>query len=136
MAEFYKQIVLDEERCTGCLICELTCSAAKEKGFNRGKARLRIEREGPTSFSLRICQRCEVPACVTACPFHAVEVADGLGIVVIDPQDCTGCGECVTACPYGALSQWPDRRVPVRCDFCAEAPECVRSCPNEALAYQ
>ncbi len=136
MAEFYKKIVLDEERCTGCAICELACSAAKEKGFNRGKARLRIEREGPTSFGLRICQRCEVPACVMACPFHAVEVADGLGIVVIDSQDCTGCGECVRACPHEALSQWPDRRVPACCDFCAETPECVRACPNEALVYR
>ena len=135
MPEFHKRIALDAALCTGCKICLAVCSAAKEQGFNLGKARLRIEPEGPASFRLQICRRCEVPACVEACPTHAVEVADGLGIVVIDAQDCTGCGACVRACPYRALSQWPRRNVPVCCDFCAESPECVRSCPTDALAY-
>jgi anaerobic carbon-monoxide dehydrogenase iron sulfur subunit len=135
MLEPNKTIVLDAQRCTGCKVCQAVCSAAKEPGFNLGKARLRIEPDGPTSFRLRVCRLCEVPACAEACPTHAVEVADGLGIVVIDARDCTGCGACVRACPYGALSQWPRRSVPVCCDFCTGRPECVRSCPTDALAY-
>jgi len=135
MPESFKAIVLDSARCTGCRVCQAVCSAAKEQGFNLAKARLRIEADGPLSFRLEVCRRCEVPACVVACPTHAVEMADGLGIVVIDSQDCTGCGACVRACPYGGLSQWPRRRVPVCCDFCAESPECVSACPYGALSY-
>ena len=63
----------------------MVCSAAKEQGFNVAKARLHIEADGPISFRWTICRRCAVPACVTACPTHAVELAGGLGIVVIDP---------------------------------------------------
>lgn len=126
----------DPDRCTDCKICELVCSSVKEQAFNRHLARLRIERLGPDRVAMYSCQLCAHPACVEACPWHAIELADGLHVVVIDARDCVGCGLCVAACPYHALSDWPGRRVPVVCDFCGNHPACVEACPTAALAFE
>lgn len=40
--------------------------------------------------------------CVTACPFGAIKMANGLPIV--DSTRCTSCGKCVKACPRGLYS--------------------------------
>jgi carbon-monoxide dehydrogenase iron sulfur subunit len=124
------------DKCTDCKLCELVCSAAKEQMFNRHLARLRIERLDLAQVAMHSCRLCAHPACVEACPWHAVELADGLHMVVIDSRDCMGCGECVEACPYYALSMWPDRKVPVVCDFCGNHPACVEACPTGALAFE
>ncbi|MCL5266084.1 MAG: 4Fe-4S binding protein [Chloroflexi bacterium] len=112
-----KTITLQGDKCTDCKICELTCSAVRERGFNRGKARLHVERQDLLKVLLDICRLCAHPACVVACPTHAIEVADGLGIVSITPADCTACGLCVSACPHKALRLWPGRDVPAVCDL-------------------
>lgn len=135
MRDAEKTIVLNPARCTGCGICELVCSAAKELGFNQDHARLHIGRQGQYDFYLDTCHLCEQPACVISCPAHAIEVADGAGMVSFTPADCTLCGRCVRACPYGALGLWRGRLVPAVCDFCAGHPQCVPACPQNALAY-
>lgn len=122
-------------KCTDCKLCELACSAAREQVFNRHLARLRIERVDLVRVEMHSCRLCEQPACVEACPWHAVEVADGLRAVLIDARDCVSCGKCVEACPYHAMSMWPERIVPVVCDHCAGEPACVGACPTGALAY-
>ena len=123
------------DKCTDCKLCELVCSSAKEQVFNRHLARLRVKRLDLIRVELHSCRLCAHPACVEACPYHAIEVADGLQIVTIDPRDCTGCGKCIEACPYHALSMWPNRAVPVVCDFCAGHPDCVEACPTDALMF-
>lgn len=130
-----KSITLLQDKCTDCKICELLCSATREHVFNRGKARLHVERQGLLDVSLSICHLCESPACVTSCPTRAVEVSDGLHLVHISPADCISCGLCVRACPHGALSLWQPKRVPIICDFCAGHPKCVDGCPWSALVY-
>jgi carbon-monoxide dehydrogenase iron sulfur subunit len=135
MRDAEKTIVLNPDKCTGCEICELTCSAVQELGFNQERARLHIVKQGLYDFSLDICELCEQPACVTSCPTHAIEVADGRDIVSITPADCTLCGRCVRACPHGALRLWRGRLTPAVCDFCAGHPQCVPACPGSALAY-
>ena len=66
-----------EEKCTGCLICELRCSLRLEKAFNPAKARIRIRR------------------LVNADTEYAVSLT----------EDCDNCGICVRHCPYDALYQ-------------------------------
>jgi carbon-monoxide dehydrogenase iron sulfur subunit len=135
MFESMKTIQFYPDECTDCKLCELTCSATREQGFNRHIARLQVERVGLAQAELHICRLCAAPACVEACPWHAIEVADGLHVVVIDARDCVGCGACVEECPYGALKMWPQRLVPLVCDFCAGHPACVDACPTGAIAF-
>ena len=96
---------------------------------------------------LTLCNHCEKPACVRACPTKATfKRADG--IVLMDFHRCIGCRFCMAACPYGSRSfnfrdprpfiaetnpKFPTRMKGVveKCNFCAERlavgklPACV-----------
>jgi len=133
--ESLKTLQFNPDKCTACHLCELACSAAKEQAYNRHLSRLRIERVEMARVEMHNCQLCAAPACVEACPWHAIEIAHGLQIVIIDPDDCVGCGQCVDACPYHAMSMWPGRLIPLVCDFCAGHPACVEACPTGAIVF-
>ena len=106
---------------------------------------------------LLLCNQCDNPPCVRACPTQATFKRDD-GIVMMDMHRCIGCRYCMAACPYGSRSfNWRDPRpfikninpdyptrmrgVVEKCDFCAERlavgkiPACVEACPEKAMAF-
>ncbi|OQY58596.1 MAG: 4Fe-4S ferredoxin [Desulfobacteraceae bacterium 4572_88] len=96
-----------------------------------------------------LCNHCEDPPCVRACPTKATFRNED-GIVLMDFHRCIGCRFCMAACPYGSRSfnfrdprpfiaeqnpEFPTRMKGVveKCNFCAERlavgklPACVEA---------
>ena len=98
-------MVIDLKRCIGCYGCQLACKA--EHGTPPGVyyARVLKSEEGqyPTVRNLFLpvlCNHCEDPPCVEACPTGASFKWEEDGIVDIDYDLCVGCRSCMMACPY------------------------------------
>lgn len=84
-------------------------------------------------FVPKLCNQCENPACVQVCPVGATyQTSDG--VVLVDRQQCIGCGYCIMACPYSARSFHPVHRTAEKCTFCYHRlhqglnPACVDNC--------
>jgi NAD-dependent dihydropyrimidine dehydrogenase PreA subunit len=68
-----KQIVVHEDKCTGCIICQLICSFINKKQFNPSLANLKIKNQY------------------------------GLKPEITFLDDCIKCFQCAKHCLYGAL---------------------------------
>lgn len=125
------KLVLDTERCTGCGICELVCSAVKGGVFNPKMACLKIH-SGYEKDDLVIrgefCDLCL--ECVETCPTGAITSENGS--LSVDQESCSECGLCVDACPYGIIHLSSSGKLLI-CDRCGGSPECVSWCPHEAI---
>jgi len=117
------------EKCTGCHLCELACSAVKHGVFNPHRARLQISslyRASGLSIEGRYCDCCL--RCVESCPAGAISSVRGYPVV--DESSCTGCGSCAEACPRQVIRV---NVVAEICDLCGGEPQCVLWCPHGAL---
>ena len=130
-----KRVKVDAEKCTGCRLCELTCSVEKLGEFNPKLARIQVGFEPEGMCVPVVCTQCQEEWCVQACPAAAISRDTVTGVVRIRSAECVLCGECVPACPYGAM-RWPhEDQPPLKCDECDGEPACVPVCPAAALAY-
>jgi Fe-S-cluster-containing dehydrogenase component len=105
-----------------------------------------------------LCNHCDKPPCVRACPTKATFRNED-GVIVMDYHRCIGCRFCMAACPYGARSfNWRDpepfvknlnldyprrmRGVVEKCNFCTKRiaigkqPACVEACgESKAIVF-
>ena len=129
-----KIITIDQEKCTGCGVCELICSALKEKTFNKKLSRVRVVNLGDKIDFALTCRFCENPRCVKFCPRKALTQGKN-GQIIVDEKKCSGCGWCIEACNFGSITMHPKKRVVFMCDQCDFNPECVNLCPTHALQF-
>jgi len=142
-----KKILIKEEFCMGCRLCEVYCkvqhSRSKEiikaykKEHPQPLSRIRAEEKRPFSFSVQ-CQQCEDPPCVIACLSGAMHIDEETGLVMHDAERCMGCWTCIMVCPYSAIRMDVSGKAVAKCDLCPglDVPACVANCPNEALMYR
>ena len=134
------------KRCLGCATCQVAC---KDKfDLEAGEFARRVTRyEGgrypaPYVYSVSLaCGHCDEPACVKACPEGALTKHAGTGLVLHNPDRCTGCRSCQKACPYGALTYVKVTGKIQKCNGCKDrldvgkAPLCVSGCRARALEF-
>ncbi len=100
--------LIDTKRCMGCRSCVAAC--AVENYFTPDAAwNTMIEYEVGSYpnvkkvFNTMNCMHCEKPACKAACDATGAKAIakNEFGVVLVDYNKCTGCGDCVAVCPYG-----------------------------------
>ncbi len=127
----------DATLCRDCQACLLICSLFHEGQCNPHLARLAVNKDMASyQFEIVVCQHCESPACLAACPSGAMEVGRN-GVVRIVQDECSLCGACAASCPHGAISYSDTASKYLKCDLCAgyqDGPLCVQVCPVGALS--
>ena len=155
-------MLYDSTVCTGCKACMPACNEANNlpadtsmsggiwdmpTGLNAQTKNIIELYQDPKSdefaFVKRQCMHCLDPACVTGCPFGALEKADW-GAVTWTSSLCIGCRLCEVACPFEVPKfQWDNWNPKiVKCEFCYEQrlkqdlePACTAACPTGAVVF-
>lgn len=172
-------MVMDLRRCIGCRACTVACKAENNVSLGRFRAVIQEKITGTfpatkKAFLPLMCNHCEgnekdkVPPCIKKCPEfpgkRAVYVAPSGkkiryrsggtykrpdGAVLIDSEQCIGCGKCIDACPYGVRSfnpfvkagKDPEKQAADKCDLCVHRldnglePSCVNTCQGRARIF-
>ena len=137
-------MIIDLDRCIGCFSCTVACQALHAAPAET--RRMDVHQIGPlgtfpglTMHYLPVmCQHCRNPSCLEACPTGAIRKnVDGL--VLIESDDCNGCGDCIDACPFQARYVNPQTLIAESCDLCMNCrpedgqPFCAVSCATGAI---
>lgn len=144
----------DADSCTGCGTCALACQDKHD--LPPGLKRRRVlaceggayQRQGKAwgnsvyAFYLSVsCHHCQAPPCTAACPEGALWKREEDGLVLLDREKCTGCGECLSSCPFDAIYCSSHDGRAGKCDGCPDLlavgklPACVAACPMRVLDF-
>ena len=152
-----KVLIINYDICNGCYNCQVACKdehvandwapIAKpqpDTGQFWNKIYDNVRGQVPKvkiTYEHSICQHCDEAPCIPACKSEAIYKRDD-GIVISDPEKCTGARNCIDACPYGVVYFNSDLNIAQKCTMCAhllddgwKEPRCVDACPTEALRF-
>jgi Fe-S-cluster-containing hydrogenase component 2 len=133
------------ENCTGCRLCQVACSQAKENKIQPGAARITVHQFYPGVEFPVACYLCGDGAkCVEACPVDALSVdsSKGLNTIRVDKGRCTrttrnsSCTACQDKCPGKAIDFHPTTKEPLICDLCGGDPACLKVCPSKTITLK
>ncbi len=138
-------MVIDLRKCIGCHACSVACKSENNVPLSVWRSWVKQVERGkfPNTqrhFLPRLCNHCEHPACVEACPTKSSYQRDD-GIVLVHEERCIGCKLCMSACPYDARFVHPDKKIVNKCTFCEHrvdkgvVPSCVNTCQGKARIF-
>ena len=143
-------LLIDQERCIGCEACTVACKIENQgaKGWIRIKTLNVAQKDIPQGrfpdlkmhFLPQLCQHCEQPPCIEACPIEAL-IKHEHGPVTLDKDKCDGCQTCLDACPYDALIFNNETHKAEKCSLCSHRinqglePFCVICCEGQAIYF-
>ena len=150
MAERYG-LVIDLDRCAGCLTCTVACQM--EHGLDHVSG-IRVETVGGAGrdtpkgsypglsmyYLPTPCMHCGEAPCIPSCPTEAIYQRRD-GIVLINEELCNGCEQCLEVCPYGVLVYVPEKDSVWKCTLCYHRvdqglePFCALCCEMEAIFF-
>lgn len=146
-------MVIDLRRCIGCDACMVACKAEFDVplGVFRTWVPYKVVGTYPNvrkHFMPRLCNHCDDPPCVRACPVEATYKVEDGGFVLQRYERCIGCKACMASCPYNARFMLPKSRtytdissVVDKCTFCHHrvtqglSPACVQTCIGRARIF-
>lgn len=152
-----KTFVVDVSRCNGCHNCQIACkdehvgndwipyaTSQPDTGHFWIKINEVVRGSVPKvkiSYIPLLCMHCDNPPCLPVCAANAIHKRKD-GMVIIDPEKCTGCQKCIESCPYEVIYYNQDLKIVQKCTGCAhlldngwKEPRCVESCPTAALIF-
>lgn len=152
-----KALLVDINKCNGCRCCQIACKdehvgndwspiAKPQPDIGQFWMKVTDVVQGSVPkvrvrYMLDLCQHCDDAPCMPACSSQAIYKRDD-GIVIINPDRCSGERQCQAACPYDAIYFNDDANIAQKCTFCAhllddgwKEPRCVDVCPTDALRF-
>jgi NAD-dependent dihydropyrimidine dehydrogenase PreA subunit len=73
------EIIVNEDKCTGCRICQLICSSIYEKKFAPGRAFIQIQDLYQLSTKIYFLEKCtKCGQCVSHCLYGALEIKESI----------------------------------------------------------
>ncbi len=154
-----KVFVFDTSICNGCYCCQIACKdehcgndwtpyAKPQPETGQFWLKLHEYVRGTVPkvkmhYLPTLCNHCDDGACVQACKVEGAIYKREDGLVVIDPEKCTGCMSCADVCPSHAIFFNEDLNLAQKCTGCAHLldsgewtePRCVDACPTGALRF-
>lgn len=155
-----KVFAIDLSVCNGCYCCQIACKDehvandwspyAKPQPdtgqFWIGLTEL-VRGQVPkvkVSYIPKMCHHCDDAPCIEQCLAGAITKRED-GIVLIEPDKCTGCKLCADTCPHDAIYFNEDLNIAQKCTGCShlrdnepeewQVPRCVDQCPTDALRF-
>jgi tetrathionate reductase subunit B len=153
-----KAFAIDIAKCNGCHCCQIACKDEhvandwtpyakpqpdtgqfwlKQNEFVKGTVpKVKVH------YLPILCMHCDDAPCMTSCPIEGAIYKRDDGLVIIDPEKCTGCKNCVDACPYHTIFFNEGLNIAQKCTGCAhlldsgwKEPRCADACPTLALRF-
>lgn len=152
-----KVFLFDVAKCNGCYNCQIACKdehcgtdwlpyAAAQPETGQFWMRLVEKERGQipvvsVAYTATMCAHCADAPCAAACASDAFERRED-GLLLINPEKCSGCGACVDACELGAIFFNKESNIAQKCTGCAhlldngwDVPRCVDICSHDAIRY-
>ncbi|RMG03873.1 MAG: 4Fe-4S dicluster domain-containing protein [Nitrospirae bacterium] len=135
-------MVMRQDRCIDCERCKAACAETNHVPDYGWRTTI-LERFVPDAIGQKrefipvLCNQCNNPPCVRACPTKATYKDTKTGIVMMHEYKCIGCKTCVEACPYDARYFNEERHAIDKCVFCYDTrlvkgeslTACAAACP-------